>query len=257
MGEQAVKVSVIMPAYNAGRFLEAAVRSVMAQTMPDWELLIIDDGSSDDSRAIAQALAGEDSRIRFLPNEKNMGVSRTRNRGLELARGAYVALLDSDDIWLPHKLERQLARLEETSADICYCSYAIVDGAGQKCRADYLVPGDTDFEKLLRENVIGCSTVVLSRRIAQDYRFETDFYHEDYVLWLKLLRQGFRAAGCTEVLVHWRLIENSRSFDKRKAAGNRWRIYRDCLHLSPGKSLVVFAAYGAASVKKYFRKLDK
>ena len=254
MDEKNVKVTVIMPAYNAGRFLEAAVRSVMEQTEANWELLILDDGSSDDTGAIAQALAGEDSRIQYLPNPCNMGVAKTRNRGFDLARGQYIALLDSDDLWLPRKLELQIARMEETGADICYCSYAIVDAIGNKSRPDYLVPEQTDFDKLLRENVIGCSTVVLSRRVIDQHRFETDFYHEDYVLWLKLLRSGFRATGCTEPLVHWRLIENSRSFNKRKAAGNRWRIYRDYLHLPLGKSVLAFAAYGAAGLRKYLRK---
>lgn len=252
--EKTVKVTVIMPAYNAGRFLEAAVRSVMGQTETNWELLILDDGSSDDTAAIARRLEGEDSRIRYIPNPHNMGVAKTRNRGFDLARGAYIALLDSDDVWLPGKLERQLRRMALTGADICYCSYAIVDDQGNKSRSDYLVPDATDFNKLLRENVIGCSTVVLSRKVIEQHRFETDFYHEDYVLWLKLLRAGFRAVGCTEPLVHWRLIENSRSFNKRKAAGNRWRIYRDYLKLPLGKSLLAFAAYGTAGLRKYLRK---
>ena len=99
-------VSVIMPAYNAERFIEAAVRSVMAQTVTDWELLILDDGSKDNTAAVAAKMASEDDRIRFLPNEANMGVARTRNRGFELCRGRFVALLDSDDIWLPEKLEQ-------------------------------------------------------------------------------------------------------------------------------------------------------
>lgn len=252
--EKAPLVSVIMPAYNAGRFLEAAIRSVMDQTVADWELLVLDDGSSDDTLAIARRLAQGDSRIRVLPNERNMGVAKTRNRGFDLCRGEYVALLDSDDVWLPNKLERQLGRMAESGADICYCSYAIVDANGEKSRPDYLVPGTTDFDRLLRENVIGCSTVVLSRKVIDSHRFETDFYHEDYVLWLKLLRSGFRAAGCTEPLVRWRLIENSRSFNKRKAAGNRWRIYRNYLHLPLGKSILAFGAYGAAGLKKYLRK---
>lgn len=257
MGEQAVKVSVIMPAYNAARFLEPAIRSVMNQTVTDWELLVLDDGSTDDTCAIAAALAEQDSRIRLVPNAHNMGVARTRNRGFDLCRGEYVALLDSDDVWLPEKLERQLALMERELTDLCYCSYSIVDAAGEKSRQDYLVPARTDFEKLLRENVIGCSTVLMHSRVLENHRFETEFYHEDYVLWLTLLREGFKACGCTEPLVQWRLIENSRSFDKRKAARNRWHIYRDYLNLPLVKSGEVFAAYAAASLKKYFRKPAK
>lgn len=255
MESAAPMVTVIMPAYRAQAYIEAAVRSVMAQTLSDWELIVLDDCSGDGTPELVRALAREDARIRLVCNGENMGVARTRNRGLDMARGEYIALLDSDDVWLPEKLERQLARMKDTGADICYCSYAIVDAAGERCRPDYLVPPEVDFDRLLGENVIGCSTVVLSRRALEAHRFATDFYHEDYVLWVTLLREGFRAVGCTEPLVHWRFIENSRSFDKRKAAGNRWRIYRDYLHLPLGRSLRAFAAYGAASVKKYFRKL--
>ena len=116
--EKKPQVSVIMPAYNAGRFLEKAIRSVMAQTVTNWELLVLDDGSSDDTLIIAQRLAQADSRIRVLPNECNMGVAKTRNRGLDLCRGEYVALLDSDDVWYPQKLEAQLALMRETGADL-------------------------------------------------------------------------------------------------------------------------------------------
>ena len=253
--EKAPLVTVIMTAYQARDYVEQAVRSVMAQTVTDWELIVIDDCSGDDTPEMIRALAGEDRRIRLVCNEENMGVARTRNRGIDLARGSYIALLDSDDVWMPDKLERQLERMEQENGDICYSSYAIVDARGERCKPDYLVPGTVDFKGLLRENVIGCSTVLLNRRVLENHRFVTDFYHEDYVLWVTLLREGFRAVGCAEPLVHWRFIATSRSFDKRKAAGNRWRIYREYLHMNLASSAAAFAAYGCASVKKYFRKL--
>lgn len=247
-------VSVIMPAYNAGRFVEEAVRSVMNQTLQNWELLVLDDCSSDDTVAIVQRLMEEDSRITLLRNEQNMGVARTRNRGMDLCRGNYIALIDSDDAWHPEKLEKQIARLRGTGADFSYCSYAIIGADSRKVKPDYLVPEVTTFESLLRENTIGCSTVMLSRGIVEKFRFETDFYHEDYVLWTRLLQDGYHAVGCPEVLVNWRYIENSRSFDKKKAAGNRWRIYREYLKLPIWKSIWFFCGYATASLKKYYRK---
>ena len=247
-------VSVIMPVYNGGRFIEAAIRSVMAQTMEDWELLVLDDGSTDDSQAIAQSLAQEDDRIHFLPNAQNMGVSKTRNRGLTFSRGRYAALLDCDDLWLPQKLEQQLALMERTGAEICYCSYGIMDYRGEPSRQDYIVPETADYRTLLGENVIGCSTVVLDQQKLGDRRFRTDFYHEDYVLWLTLLRDGFRAVGCTQVLARWRLVEHSRSFDKRNAAKSRWNIYRKCMGLSVWQSLTAFTSYAVAGLRKYSAK---
>ena len=114
------------------------------------------------------------------------------------------------------------------------------------------MPEQVDFCGLLKENVIGCSTVMLRRRSTAQYRFETKLHHEDYALWLRLLDDGIRAVGCTEVLVRWRLVENSRSFDKRKSAHSRWVIYRDYMKLPLHQSLWAFGNYAFASVKKYF-----
>ena len=252
--ERAPLVSVIMPAYNAARFIEEAIRSVMAQTLTDWELLVLDDGSSDDTVRIAQTLAQTDSRIKVLPNEHNMGVARTRNRGFDLCRGRYVALLDSDDVWYPQKLERQTALMQETGAALCYCSYAIVDADGNKTRADYLVPAAVDLDALLKQNVIGCSTVMLCTEVTETYRFEEDFYHEDYVLWLRLLQDGCKFVGCTQLLAAWRYVENSRSFNKWNAAKKRWLIYRRYLQLGFVYSARLTAEYALQGLRKYSKK---
>lgn len=200
---------------------------------------------------MAETLAAEDPRITVVKNENNMGVAATRNRGFDMSRGQYVALLDSDDVWHAEKLERQLALLRDSGAGFSYCSYAIVDAEDQRIKNDYIVPATVEFQALLRENVIGCSTVMLRADILASHRFRTHFYHEDYVLWLDLLREGVAAVGCTEVLVDWRYIEASRSFCKKNSAKNRWHIYRDHLHLPLWKSAWLFAMYALAGLKKY------
>lgn len=249
-------ISVIMPAYNADRFIAEAICSVRAQTYENWELLVLDDGSGDTTCQVVQTLCREDPRIRLIQNEKNMGVARTRNRGFDLCKGSLVALLDADDIWHPEKLEKQLALLEQSGADFAYSAYAIVDASGKKVKADYSVPGEVSFCQLLKENVIGCSAVLLRAELLEKYRFLTDFFHEDYVLWLQLLRDGYRAVGCTEVLLDWRFAENSRSFDKKKAAKNRWKIYREYLQLPLHRSLWVFGNYMIRSLRKYCSKAE-
>lgn len=250
--ESTPAVSVIVPAYNSERYIEAAIRSVIAQTMPDWELIVVDDHSTDGTCAVVKALAAEDPRIHLYVNESNCGAARTRNRGWDLSRGRHVAFLDSDDLWYPTKLETQLRLMEQTGADILYCSYALVDDCGQK--SDYLVPQRVERDALLKENVIGCSTVLLSQQVTRDFRFRTDFYHEDYVLWLQLLQKGYKAVGCTEVLVEWRYTAGSRSFNKWNSARNRWRIYREYLHLPVGKSIGLICNYATAGLRKYARK---
>ena len=248
---QIPRVSVIMPSYNAERFIEEAIRSVKDQSMTDWELLVIDDCSTDNTVRIIQKLADEDNRIIFLRNPQNLGVSKTRNRGIDLAKGRFIAFLDCDDVWHSEKLEKQLQRMAQTGADLCYSAYAIVDECGKKIKNDYLVPEQADISCLLKENVIGCSTALVRRETLNTHHFGSAYYHEDYVLWLTLLQEGCLAYGCTEVLTDWRLIANSRSFNKIRGAMYRWKIYRDFLQLPMGKSLHAFACYATASLHKY------
>lgn len=249
-------VSVIMPAYNGERFIEAAIRSVMAQTFTDWELIVIDDGSQDATVDVITRLMGEDPRITLLRNEKNLGVANTRNRGLDLAAGGYVALLDSDDLWYPEKLEKQVALARQTGADVVYCSYAIVDEHGRKKCDDFLVPETTDFDAFLVKSVISCSTVLLSRKVTDAYRFDGTYYHEDLALWLQILKDGHRACGVPEVLADYRVMEGTRASNKLKSAAYRWQIYRKQLGFSLGKSAGLLVQYGLLGLKKY-KKQDK
>ncbi len=246
-------VSVIMPAYNAGSFIAAAIQSVLNQTVMDLELIVIDDGSQDDTLRIVRETAMADLRVRCCPNDRNMGTACSRNRGLELSRGQYVAFLDSDDIWRPQKLEMQIRQMEASGADLVYSSYAVMDEEGKQCR-DFLVPGTIDLEGLLKENVIGCSTVIMRRALAERFRFRTDYYHEDYVLWLQMLQEGCKMAGVREVLVDYRFYLGSRAGNKLASAHRRWMIYRKYLNLSMGKSLWYLAHYALAGVKKYTKK---
>ena len=198
-----------------------------------------------------QRLAAEDERIRAFRNPQNMGVARTRNFGIEQACGQFIAFLDSDDIWHADKLEKQMALAKETGAGIVYCSYAIMNAQGGKAKEDYIVPAKTDFEHLLRENVILCSAMVVRADILKKIPFNTEFYHEDFVLALDIMKAGYAAVGYTEVLMKWRYIDNSRSFDKRKAAQNRWKVYRDYLKLPFAQSAIIFLQYALAGLKKY------
>lgn len=247
-------VSVIMPAYNAERFIREAISSVVRQSITEWELIVIDDCSTDESYSLAWNLAQEDSRIIVLQNDKNSGVAKTRNRGIELAKGRYIAFLDSDDIWHPEKLQRQLERIIATGAGICYCSYAIIDSSGRKNCADYLVPSQVTFDDILKENCIQCSAMLIPAEIVKKIMFNTEFFHEDYVLGLDILKNGHTAVACTEILLEWRYLENSRSFDKKKSAKNRWKIYREYLKLPLGRTLYYFAYYIIAGLRKYLSK---
>ena len=246
-------VSVIMPAYNAEEFIEQAISSVIAQTVEDWELIVIDDGSQDRTRQIVEGFACGDERVRLVRNENNMGAAGSRNRGLELCNGDYVALLDSDDYWQPQLLSRMLERARQTEADIIYCSYAIVDEQGKKLCNDFIVPGQTDFGQSMIRSVITCSTVLLTRKIAKANRFPVDMYHEDIALWFRLLREGVQARGVPEVLAAYRQRGDSRSANKLKSACRRWTVYRKYLKLPFVKCVLLMLQYGYYGLVKFRR----
>lgn len=250
------KVSVIMPAYNLERFIGETIDSVIAQTYQNWELLILDDCSSDKTLEIAKGYAEKDPRIIVLKNEQNMGVAKTRNKGLDISSGDYAALLDADDYWEPKFLEKMVEKEEETGADFVYCSYAIVDENKERICSDFIVPETTNFEESVIRNVISCSTVLFNTEMKKTARFPMGVYHEDIALWFKSLKEGKTASGVTEVLAFYRQSGNTRSGNKLKSAYYRWEIYRDYLGLSLIESAKYFINYAFLGLKKY-RKIKK
>lgn len=257
MSDKMPIVSVVMPAYNAARFIEEAINSVIAQTVSDWELIVIDDCSTDETFMLASKFSDMDSRIRVLQNDINLGVAKTRNLGIELARGQYVAFIDSDDAWRPEKLYKQLKIIQDENVGICYCSYAIVDVNGNKTKSDYLVPKQVRYKDIMKENCIQCSSMMIPIQIIKETMFNTEFYHEDYVLGLDILKKGYVAVADTDVLLNWRYLNNSRSFNKKKSACNRWRIYREYLKLPLLKAIYYFSCYAFAGIRKYGNSYPK
>ena len=253
MNKEIPLVSVIMPAYNAAPFIEEAINSVISQTVKDWELLVIDDCSTDNTREIVEKIALQDSRVRLLANEKNMGAAGSRNRGLDAFTGRYVALLDSDDYWYPPMLEKMIARAEETKADIIYCSYELVDEQGMKVCNDFLVPETTDFKQSIIRSVITCSTALITDDLARKNRFPVNMYHEDIAMWFQILRDGGLARGEPEVLAAYRQRKNSRSADKLVSAARRWQIYRKHLSMSFLQSVKAMIGYGYYGLIKFKR----
>lgn len=247
-------ITVVMPAYNAERYIEEAIRSVMGQTFRDWELLVVDDCSADSTCRIVEEMAREDDRVRLYRMDKNSGAAATRNHGFSLARGQYIALLDSDDLWAPEKLEKQLRLAEETGAEVIYCSYGIIDDHGKKICDDFIVPEWTDLNSALARMVISCSTALLSARICREYRFDPSYYHEDLAFWFQLLKDGCRAAGATEVLADYRVMEGTRASNKLRNAIFRWQVYREFLGLSFVRSLGLLTEYAFYGLKKYRRR---
>lgn len=247
------KVSIILPVYNAEKSIRNTLDSALAQTLRDFELIVIDDCSTDRSMEIVGGYARQDPRIYVLQNSENHGVAYCRNWGIREAAGKYVAFLDSDDIWAEDKLERQVSLLERTGAQLTCASYDFIDEDGRSILRPHLVPEKIDFYSILRENIILVSTVCADAALLKEHPFQSKYYHEDLVLWLDLLRIPIRVVTDAAVVTHYRLIRGSRSHNKIHAAKQRWRIYREHLEMDLFRCCFYFVCYTLNGIKKYYR----
>ncbi len=244
-------VSVVMPAYNSEKYIAKSVKSVLEQSFRDFELIIVDDCSTDKTFDIIKELLRMDSRIKCCRLKKNSGVATARNFGMSLSRGEWIAFIDSDDLWASEKLERQLETARNEKADIVYCSYSIVDETGKRVCEDFIVPEKTDYESILVKNIIGLSTVLINKILCKKYSFSTELYHEDYAFWLDVLKDGNKAVGNVDVEVHYCMRGGSRSSGKIKCAYHRWKIYRSHQKLSFCRSFGLMWGYAVEGFKKY------
>lgn len=244
-------ITVVMPNYNGQHFVEQAIDSVLAQTYKNFELLIVDDCSKDDSLQLIRYKEQNDKRIRVIALGQNTGVANARNVGIQEAKGKYIALLDNDDLWTEDKLERQLA-IAEKGADIVYCSYDFIDEQNNEIKKPFIVPIQTNFNKMLASSVISCSTSFIKTELMQAHPFKLNFYHEDYVLWMELLKTCPIAYGDEKVLMHYRQVTGSRSNKKGNAAKERWNTYRKALKLNLVTSAWAFVRYAVNGVMKYY-----
>lgn len=219
------KVSIIMPAYNADKTIGASIQSVQFQTFQAWELLVVDDCSSDETASIARAFAAEDSRISFYINEKNMGVAKTRNFAMDNARGEWIAFLDSDDVWTERKLEKQLKFAEETNATITYTGTAYMDEMGKV--SDYILPAKPQLtlKTLLSRNIMSCSSVMVRRNAMIPFP-QDEKIHEDYAVWMQLVQKHGHAYGLDEPLLIYRMSGESKSSRRFRSAIMTYNAYR-------------------------------
>jgi teichuronic acid biosynthesis glycosyltransferase TuaG len=245
-------VTIIMPAHNSQDSLSESVQSVLAQTYKDWELILVDDASSDGTLALASQFASDDPRIRVLPLQQNVGVAEARNRGISAARGQYLAFLDSDDLWLPNKLETQIDFMRSTGAGFSFAQYRRI-GRDGSLSSPVKVPRSVSYEGLLRGNSIGCLTVAIDRYQIPEVSMP-QIRHEDYVTWLKILKRGPIAYGIPQDLARYRVTSSSVSSDKRRSASWTWNIYRRVEGLSLIKSAWCFLHYTARAI--YIRQFS-
>ncbi len=242
--------SVIIPAYNCESTLSDTLNSVLIQTCKKFEIIIINDKSTDSTLDIAQKYATENDNITIINNKSNIGVAKSRNKGFEHARGQYISLLDSDDLWHKDKLQKQKDMIEKTNCDICCTSYDFIDEKGDTIKSPYIIPSQITYKTLLNENYIGCSTVVIKSSLLNQNSMNPNYYHEDFALWLQLTRQGAQISPILDILMHYRITKTSRSYNKLNAALKRLEIYTKQEKMNPLKAIYYFAKYAVNGVRK-------
>ena len=226
MEKENLVCSVVMPVYNAERFIEQTINSVLNQTITNFELICVDDCSTDNSVKIIKELQQKDNRIVLIQNEKNMKVSLTRNSGIKNAKSEWVALLDSDDMWEPEYLESVIKRRNETQGQLICTSCKYMDNDGKRLDSEFIVKSEITYKKLLKQNTILCSSVFIKKDLLTKYPFYADDVHEDYVCWLSILKGIGVAYAVQEPLMVYRLTAGSKSRNKFKAIKMSYNTYK-------------------------------
>lgn len=244
-------ISVVVTAYNCENTILETLQSIASQTFCEYEVIIINDSSTDSTCLIIDEYIADKSNWLLYSNVSNEGVAVSRNIGFALASGEYIAILDSDDIWTEKKLEKQYDFIQKENVDLCYSSYSYFTHDPSDVLYSYITKENAVYENLLKENFIGCSTVVIKRSITEQLKMSSNINHEDYAYWLAILKAGYIVKGMKEVLVKYRFIKHSRSYNKFKAMKNRFDIYYKNEGLGLIRSLYYFVHYVFNAAKKY------
>lgn len=237
-----------MPAYNAATYLPDAMQSVLDQSYDNWELVVVDDASTDSSLQIAREFAEKDPRIRVFPQSENGGVTAARNKALQMAGGDYMAFLDADDLWDPEKLLKQVVFMAASNSMICYCAYRRIDEEG-RIIGRVSPPSRVTYRDMLKSNFIGNLTGIYNAKVLGKQYLE-DFGHEDYVAWLELVKVAGEAFSVNEELAGYRVYRGSTSSNKLRTITWQWRIYRESQALGWLKSAWLIVCYGIYAILK-------
>ena len=243
-------VTIITPVYNSSRYIKDCVSSVVDQSYVDWELIIVDDYSTDNSKDIVLELSDKDERIKGIFLEKNVGAAEARNYAIKKAKGKYIAFLDSDDMWMPTKLEKQIAFMQEKQIAFSFTAYQIMSEDGKQFKNIIKAPKKMTYSSYLKNTIIGCLTVVVDVEKTGNITMPNLGVSEDMSLWLQLLKRGFFAYGLNEILSKYRESSNSLSTNKFKAAMAVWKVYRTIEKLSFIYSVWCFINYAFNAIKK-------
>lgn len=246
------KVSVITPAYNSEKYIAKTIESVQAQTYQNWEMIIVDDCSTDSTREIVEKISASDPRIQLLCQEKNAGAGAARTRSMRESTGRFIAYLDADDIWKPEKLEKQVKFMIDNNYGFSCASYEVIDDNGKKKGKEVHMLPKVDYVGFLTNNLLQTVGIMVDTEIVdKELLVMPDIRRrQDAATWLQILKAGHECYGIDEVLAEYRRAEGSLSSNKFKAVKGIWELYRDIEHLSLPFSCYCFARYAVLAVWK-------
>lgn len=243
--------SVIMPAYNSGKYIAEAIESVIKQRYTNWELLIVNDCSTDNTEEIIRTYQKQDKRIKLISLKKNQGVANARNTAIKNAKGRYIAFLDADDYWEKEKLQEQIIFMENRKITFSYHDYKLLNTTNNK-EKQIKVPLKLNYKELLKGNTTGsCLTVCIDRKIVDEIHFHNE-KHEDYICWLNILKKyDIEGYGLNKTLGTYRIGKKSISSNKLKSAVWNWHVYRKSQKISILKAIYYMGFYVVNGLKKY------
>lgn len=244
-------VSVIVPVYNAERFIEDTINSVKNQTYKNWELLLVDDCSKDSGAEIIKRYAKDDERIKYIKLETNSGAALARNKGIELAKGRYVCFLDADDKWTNEKLQKQVAFMTEKDCAFSFTSYQFADKDCNPTGAKAIVPEIINYKQALKNTTIWTTTVMFDmNKLSKEQIYMPNVKSEDTACWWKILKTGVIAYGIKDVMAYYRRTEGTLSSNKFEAIKRIWNLYRNVEKLNIFASAYNFCWYAFNAVKR-------
>jgi teichuronic acid biosynthesis glycosyltransferase TuaG len=241
-------VSIITPSYNSAKFIKQCIESVITQKYTNWEMLIVDDYSADNSLQILKKY--NDKRIQLIELDENVGASESRNVAIRKAKGKYIAFLDSDDLWEPQKLEKQISFMEKEDIAFSFSTYQPMSDDESKLYSIIHAPKIVTYSSYLKKTIIGCLTVVIDREKTGGFEMPNIRSSHDMALWLLIMRRGFDAYGLDENLARYRIVSTSNTANKWRAAKDVWKVYRQFEKLSFFYSIWCFLNYAFNAIIK-------
>lgn len=236
-------VSIITPLYNSEAFIEETILSVINQTYSNWEMIIVDDNSKDNGVLLVKVYQERDSRIVLVPNQNSPGAAGSRNTAITLAKGRYIAFLDSDDLWMPEKLEIQIKFMQLNEHYFTYTFYEQISEEGNYLKSINNLPLKVSYKSSMMSNKIGCLTAVYDVKYFGKVYMENIVKRQDYTLWLKLLKKVKFAYCVPEILSRYRITKGSISSNKFKLIKYHWYIYRKIEKQTLVRSLYYLSNY--------------